>query len=588
MSTHTSRANDAALVERAVSGDEAAFAEIYDLYADSIYSFCRSRLRNEADAADAMQDTFVRAATKLSQLRNPEKLRSWLFAIARNQIIATGRASAQLVTGDDEMENVVDDRNRPEQDLLLAENSAELWDAIGALTERDQEVLELHVRHGLVGRELADAIGVAESHANVLLSRSRDRIATSMGTLLVARQGRDECEDLQRVLQHWDGKYTREVRDSVMSHVRGCDVCERTKSVALAQGMSFGVLPVVTVPDTLRADTVARMFAGSKSTLPGAATGTAKLLGPVGFADGPTPDSLDWQWAEDGFPTELALAETRRRGAYLSAAAAFVLVLALTGIAALLLTRSDDSLFASADQNLTTSSVQQIVATTEATEPAADQASPDEALDNAGTNPSLTNPPAPTNPAPTNAPTTTQPTTTVEPSTSPSTTTSSPSSSTTSSTTTSTTTTSTTTTTAAPAVEVPEVVEPVVPPTESVPETTDPPAPPSNVAPTILRATARPGSVEVDRGRCPGQPLTILVLATDSDGAVETVIAQWSNGVDEFTTNLVPSGAADTFSATVGPWVVLGEQAITVVAFDDLGASASSQVSISVTGCPPG
>src|ERR1700758_79822 len=39
------------------------------------------------DAADAVQDTFVIAASKLAGLRNPERLRAWLFTVARNECL---------------------------------------------------------------------------------------------------------------------------------------------------------------------------------------------------------------------------------------------------------------------------------------------------------------------------------------------------------------------------------------------------------------------------------------------------------------------------------------------------------------------
>ena len=63
MTNSMNKATDAELVARAVRGDQQAVAEIYDRYVHAIYSFCRSRLRNEADAADATQDTFVRSAS---------------------------------------------------------------------------------------------------------------------------------------------------------------------------------------------------------------------------------------------------------------------------------------------------------------------------------------------------------------------------------------------------------------------------------------------------------------------------------------------------------------------------------------------
>ncbi|HXL60128.1 MAG TPA: sigma-70 family RNA polymerase sigma factor, partial [Mycobacterium sp.] len=77
--------SDAELACAAAAGDRAAFASIYDRYADSIHDFCIGMLRNREAAADCVQDAFCIAATNLPKLREAEKLRPWLYAIARNE-----------------------------------------------------------------------------------------------------------------------------------------------------------------------------------------------------------------------------------------------------------------------------------------------------------------------------------------------------------------------------------------------------------------------------------------------------------------------------------------------------------------------
>jgi RNA polymerase sigma factor (sigma-70 family) len=66
------------------AGDPAGIAMAYDRYAAALYGYCHWMLHDTADAARALQDTFVVAAT-LSGLPDPAKLRPWLFALARNQ-----------------------------------------------------------------------------------------------------------------------------------------------------------------------------------------------------------------------------------------------------------------------------------------------------------------------------------------------------------------------------------------------------------------------------------------------------------------------------------------------------------------------
>src|SRR5579859_458798 len=86
---------DSEVVAAIVAGDPAGLAEAYDRYATPLYSFCRTMLREPADAADAVQDTFVIAAPRLSGLRNPERLRSWLYAVARNECHRKLRSGGQ-------------------------------------------------------------------------------------------------------------------------------------------------------------------------------------------------------------------------------------------------------------------------------------------------------------------------------------------------------------------------------------------------------------------------------------------------------------------------------------------------------------
>jgi DNA-directed RNA polymerase specialized sigma24 family protein len=83
---------DPEVVAAIVAGDPAGLAEAYDRYAMPLYSYCRSMLREPADAAEAVQDTFLVAAAKLRDLRDPGELSSWLYAVARNECLRRLRA----------------------------------------------------------------------------------------------------------------------------------------------------------------------------------------------------------------------------------------------------------------------------------------------------------------------------------------------------------------------------------------------------------------------------------------------------------------------------------------------------------------
>src|SRR5580704_17279576 len=113
-------------------------AQAYDRYALPLYSYCRSLLREPADAADAVQDTFLIATAKLGGLRDPGKLRSWLYAVARNECYRRLRAGEMTA-------EAVDVGNAIEQ----AEVRQFVRDAIAGLNPGERDVIELSLVQGL-------------------------------------------------------------------------------------------------------------------------------------------------------------------------------------------------------------------------------------------------------------------------------------------------------------------------------------------------------------------------------------------------------------------------------------------------------
>jgi len=123
---------DREVVAAIVAGDPAGLAEAYDRYATPLYSFCRTMLREPADAADAVQDTFVIAAPRMSGLRDPERLRSWLYAVARNECYRKLRRGS-LHASIEEAPDVTDEAADVAADVERADLRALVRDALGGV-----------------------------------------------------------------------------------------------------------------------------------------------------------------------------------------------------------------------------------------------------------------------------------------------------------------------------------------------------------------------------------------------------------------------------------------------------------------------
>jgi DNA-directed RNA polymerase specialized sigma24 family protein len=77
---------DAELVQDFLTGNSAALGDLYDRFAPGLYDTAAAMLRDRDGASDVVQDVFCVAATKLGQLRDPTRVKPWLYAIARHEI----------------------------------------------------------------------------------------------------------------------------------------------------------------------------------------------------------------------------------------------------------------------------------------------------------------------------------------------------------------------------------------------------------------------------------------------------------------------------------------------------------------------
>ena len=275
---------DPEVVAAIVAGDPGGIAAAYDRYAVALYAYCRSLLREPEDAADVVQDTFLIATSKLGALRDPGKLRPWLYAVARNECLRrlrSGEATAPLDEAADTPTGAPDVGDAAEQEELRQLIMA----AIDGLNRGERDVIELSLLHELDGDDLADALGVTRNHAHALLSRARSQLERSLGALVVARTGRQACAELDAALAGWDGQMNVLVRKRVSRHIERCKICGERKRRELSPALFVGALPLAALMPGFRERVLKicadRTLAGQvhRATV----VGRAGSFGPNGF-----------------------------------------------------------------------------------------------------------------------------------------------------------------------------------------------------------------------------------------------------------------------------------------------------------------
>lgn len=382
---------DAQLVAGIVAGRRDDFATLYDRYADALYDVARSMLRDPHDAADAVQDVFVIAAQRLHQLREPERVRAWLFSVLRHDVYRRSAKRRRTTPTDTVAERAAPTMPEEAAGRLEYDDLARLVrDAAEGLDDRDRLVLELSVRQGLQGADLASALGVSADQSYSLVFRMRERAERSLGALVVARSNRAACPALDDVLRDWDGRFSVLVRKRVARHIDQCDTCEsqRKKVGVLA---AFAAAPAWAAPLALR-ERVLAGFAGTASPGDARDAGNGGEVGEAGDAVdvggstaldptspvGSVTTASDLTWAADGFPGAVRAA---RRGAPVLVLAVVVIALVVVGAVGVLAARRDAPatlVAGSVESRATTTTTAQaaLASTTEVTAAGASVATP--------------------------------------------------------------------------------------------------------------------------------------------------------------------------------------------------------------------
>jgi RNA polymerase sigma factor (sigma-70 family) len=282
--------DDREIVAALAAGDPDGVGGAYDAYAKSIYGYCRWMLADTGDAAEAVRDTFVLAARELGhRLRDPSKMRLWLFRTARSECLRRPRAGAAGAGADVDGADVdgagvdgagvdgagvdgagvdgagVDgagvDGGSPSQEA--ADLRRLIRATLAALTADEREAVELNLWHDLDDTDVAAMLGVSPERAYALVGNGRRQLEKTLGALRIARTRRGACPELDELLAGHDEQLTAGVLKLVGEHVAQCDGCGAGKPGTLRPEALTRLLPLPAPPADLREQVLDRAAVGT-------------------------------------------------------------------------------------------------------------------------------------------------------------------------------------------------------------------------------------------------------------------------------------------------------------------------------------
>jgi RNA polymerase sigma factor (sigma-70 family) len=195
-------------------GSSRAFAVLYGRHHQALYRYCRSIVRDEDDAQDALQSAMMRALASLQARQRDVAVRPWLFRIVHNEAVSLlrrRRSDSSLVEGlepaDGGLEDTVQQRDR------LAGLVADLQ----CLAERQRAALVMRELSGLSIAEIAAALSSSPGAAKQAIFEARC-------ALQEFEEGRAmQCEAVRRAISDGDGRALRARK--IRAHVRACPGC---------------------------------------------------------------------------------------------------------------------------------------------------------------------------------------------------------------------------------------------------------------------------------------------------------------------------------------------------------------------------
>lgn len=162
---------DRITLERARSGDMAAFAAIYERYGGACYNLALRVLGERAAAEDIVQEVFLKMFDTLRGFRGDAPFGAWLKRLAANATIDVLRRQQRF--------------SETDVDALFAatpvpgaeaEDRSDAWSLLMRLPPRARAVVVLHEVEGYTHKEMAELFGQSESFSKSILARALKRL----------------------------------------------------------------------------------------------------------------------------------------------------------------------------------------------------------------------------------------------------------------------------------------------------------------------------------------------------------------------------------------------------------------------------
>jgi RNA polymerase sigma factor (sigma-70 family) len=263
------------LAQRARS--DRAFEKLYNRHVGDVYRYALVVMRNQADAEDVTQTTFLNAYRAFARGERPQTPQNWLIAIAHNvcrqRFRQLQRRPHELPLQEEDVAQIV-----PDEDAPTAED---IRRALSHLSFNQRAALVMRELEGRSYAEIATVLNLSTSAVETLIFRARRALREQLEGGLTCREAEFS------VSRQLDGRLPRKEKGVLRAHLRECEDCARFARSQRAQRSAIRSLALIPVPGSLSSffhhggaatGTAAAGAAGSGLAIKAAAVGASAVV----------------------------------------------------------------------------------------------------------------------------------------------------------------------------------------------------------------------------------------------------------------------------------------------------------------------
>ena len=180
------------LVKQALDGDQKAYRILFENHKQAIYHIIVKIVRNNEEAQDLVQETFIKAFSSLKSYNPTYRFTTWLYKIAANSSIdhirkrklQTFSLDQPVDTKDGQLSVEVPDMSyHPERDLSAKRQNLSISEAIESLPEKYRQVIVKRHQEDKSYEEIAEYLGVPVGTVKARIFRARELLKKKLKSL---------------------------------------------------------------------------------------------------------------------------------------------------------------------------------------------------------------------------------------------------------------------------------------------------------------------------------------------------------------------------------------------------------------------